>query len=306
MKGKLGIIYAVAAYSLWGALPVFWKALQAVPATEIIGHRMLWSAITMLIVLRYKYHWKWLRGAVKKPVTLLIFSATACLLAVNWLTYVWAVNSGMIVDASLGYFINPLLTVLLGVIFLRERPRLWQWTAILVAAIGILYLTINFGAFPWIGLTLATTFGLYGLLRKTATLNAVEGLWLETAILFFPALAYLIYLESLGVSSFGHIEVTISVFLILTGGVTILPLFFFVAAAREISLTSLGLLHYIAPTLQFLLGIFVYGETFSTMRLIGFVFIWIALMIYSIDGIVAGRKKKKKIGPIEHVTRIST
>ncbi len=306
MKGKLGIVYAVAAYSLWGALPVFWKALQAVPATEIIGHRMLWSAITMLIVLWYKYHWKWMRGAVKKPVTLLIFSATACLLAVNWLTYVWAVNSGMIVDASLGYFINPLLTVLLGVIFLRERPRFWQWTAILVAAIGILYLTINFGAFPWIGLTLATTFGLYGLLRKTATLNAVEGLWLETAILFFPALAYLIYLESLGVSSFGHIEVTISVFLILTGGVTILPLFFFVAAAREISLTSLGLLHYIAPTLQFLLGIFVYGEAFSTMRLIGFVFIWIALLIYSIDGIVAGRKKKKKIGPIEHVTRIST
>jgi chloramphenicol-sensitive protein RarD len=306
MKGKLGIVYAVAAYSLWGALPVFWKTLQTVPATEIIGHRMLWSAITMLIVLRYKYHWKWLRGAVKKPVTLLIFSATACLLAVNWLTYVWAVNSGMIVDASLGYFINPLLTVLLGVIFLRERPRLWQWIAIMVAAIGILYLTINLGQFPWIGLTLATTFGLYGLLRKTATLNAVEGLWLETAILFFPALAYLIYLESLGVSSFGHVEVTISVFLVLTGGVTTLPLFFFVAAAREISLTSLGLLHYIAPTLQFLLGIFVYGEAFSTMRFIGFVFIWIALMIYSIDGIVAARKKKKKIGPIEHVTRIST
>lgn len=306
MKGKFGIFYAIAAYTLWGTLPVFWKTLQAIPATEIIGHRMLWSAITMLIVLRYKHHWRWLRGAVRKPVTLLTFSTTACLLAVNWLTYVWAVNSGMIVDASLGYFINPLLTVLLGVVFLRERPRFWQWTAIMVAAIGILFLTINYGVFPWIGLTLAATFGLYGLLRKTATLNAIEGLWLETAILFFPALAYLIYLESLGISSFGHVEATTSLFLVLTGAATILPLFLFVAAARKISLTNLGLLHYIAPTLQFLLGIFVYGEVFSTMRFIGFAFIWIALLIYSIDGIVAGRKKKKQIGHIEHVARLST
>lgn len=306
MKGRYGILNAIGAYTLWGILPVFWKALQVIPATEIIGHRMFWSAITMLLVLRYKYHWRWLRAAVKNPVTLLTFSVTACLLAVNWLTYIYAVNSGMIVEASLGYFINPLLTVLLGVIFLKERPRLWQWTAIMVAAMGILYLTINYGVFPWIGLTLATTFGLYGLLRKTATLSAIEGLWLETAILFFPALAYLIYLEFLGVSAFGHIEATMSLLLILTGAATVLPLFLFVAAARKISMTNLGLLHYIAPTLQFLLGVFVYGEDFSPMRLIGFGFIWIALLIYSIDGIVAGRRKKKKIGHIEHVTRIST
>jgi len=306
VKGRFGILYAILAYTLWGAFPVFWKTLQAIPATEIIGHRMLWSAITMLLVLRYKYHWRWLRAAVKKPVTLLTFSATASLLAINWLTYVYAVNSGMIVEASLGYFINPLLTVLLGVFFLRERPRFWQWTAIGVAAIGILYLTINYGVFPWIGLTLAATFGLYGLLRKTATLNAIEGLWLEMAILFFPAFAYLIYLEFLGASSFGHIETTTSLFLILTGTVTVLPLFLFVAAARKISMTNLGILQYIAPSLQFLLGIYIYGEPLSTMRLIGFVFIWIALLIYTIDGIVTGRKRKKKIGHIEHITRLST
>ena len=306
MKGRIGIFYAIWAYALWGVLPVFWKVLKAVPATEIIGHRMMWSAITMLVVLRYKYHWRWLRGAVKDPVTLLTFSATACLLAINWLTYVWAVDSGHVVDASLGYFINPLLTVLLGVVFLRERPRFWQWVAIVVAAIGILYLSINYGVFPWIGLTLATTFALYGLLRKTATLNAVEGLWLETAILFFPALAYLIYLERLGASSFGHVGATINLFLALTGLVTVIPLLLFAAAARRIPMTHLGLLQYIAPTLQLLLGVLVYRESFTTMRLIGFVFIWSALVIYSIEGALAARKKKKEIGYTDHITRIST
>jgi chloramphenicol-sensitive protein RarD len=267
---------------------------------------MVWAAITMFIVLSVIHHWQWLLGAIKSPLTLLTFSGTACLLSLNWLTYVWAVNSGYIVETSLGYFINPLLTVLLGVIFLKERPRLWQWIAIAVATTGILYLTFSYGLFPWIALTLAMTFGLYGLLRKTASLNASEGLWLETTILFFPALVYLLYLESLQVASFWHAGTFTSLLLLLTGVATILPLFLFVAAARRITLTSVGILQYIAPTLQLLLGVFVYGETFTKTRLIGFLFIWLALLIYSIDGIITGRNREKRSAKLEHITRVST
>jgi chloramphenicol-sensitive protein RarD len=195
------------------------------------------------------------------------------------------------VDASLGYFINPLFSVLLGVLFLRERLRRWQWIAIGLAAGGVIFLTLGYGAFPWIALTLAITFGFYGLLRKTAPLGALEGLSLETAVLFLPALAYLVYLESVGAASFGHTGATIGILLALTGVATALPLLWFAYGARRATLTTVGILQYIAPTMQFLLGVLVYGESFAKTRMIGFSVIWIALLIYSLEGVMEGRKR---------------
>jgi chloramphenicol-sensitive protein RarD len=213
------------------------------------------------------------------------------MLAFNWFTYVWAVNAGRIVDASLGYFINPLFSVLLGVLFLRERLRLWQWVAIGIATGGVIFLTLGYGAFPWIAFALAISFGFYGLLRKTAALGALEGLWLETAIMFLPTLAYLVYVELMGTAFFGHAGAVTNTLLAFTGVVTALPLIWFAYGARRVTLATVGILQYIAPTLQFLLGVLVYGEDFTDTRVIGFSVIWTALLIYSFEGIVAGRKR---------------
>jgi chloramphenicol-sensitive protein RarD len=195
------------------------------------------------------------------------------------------VNRNYIVEASLGYFINPLVNVLLGVVFLKERPRLWQWVAIGIAAGAVLFLTFGYGSFPWIALTLAFTFGLYALLRKTGALSSLEGLSLEMAILFVPALAYLLYLEHAGTAAFGHIGATKTTVLALAGVITTVPLLLFGSAARRISLTNLGLLQYISPTFQFLLGVFVYGEALTSARLIGFVAVWISLALYTFESL---------------------
>ena len=288
---KSGIVSAIGAYALWGVFPIYWKSVQAVPAVEVVCHRMVWSFVFVALLLVGKNQWEWLRRAGKSPATLITFVGTSCLLALNWFTYIWAVNSGHIVDSSLGYFINPLISVLLGMIFLGERLRSWQWVAILVALGGVIFLTLGYGSFPWIALTLAITFGLYGLLRKTAPLGALEGLSLEMTILFLPALAYLVYLELVGVASFGHTGATTSVLLALTGVATALPLIWFTQGARKVTLATVGILQYIAPTLQFLLGVLVYGETFTTTRLVGFGAIWSALLIYSIEGAVEGRRQ---------------
>jgi len=285
-----GIHYAVEAYVLWGLLPIYWKAIQTLSAREILSHRVVWSLMVIVIMLSYRKDWKWLQNAITNPVTLITFLGTACILALNWLTYIWAINSGYIVETSLGYFINPLVNVFLGVIFLRERPRFWQWIAIMVAASGVLYLTVGYGVFPWIALTLASTFGIYGLLRKTASLNALEGLSMEIGILFLPALAYLLYLEHVGIASFVHTQILTSILLPSTGVVTVIPLLLFASAARRMTLTTLGLLQYIAPTLQFLLGVFVYGEILTKPRMAGFVTIWIALFIYSIEAIIERKR----------------
>ena len=288
---KNGILAAIGAYVLWGLFPVYWKSIQAVPSVEVVCHRMVWSFAFVALLLVRKNQWEWLRRARKSPATLITFVGTSCLLALNWFTYIWAVNSGHIVDSSLGYFINPLISVLFGVLFLGERLRSWQWVAILVALGGVIFLTLGYGSFPWIALTLAITFGLYGLLRKTASLGALEGLSLEMTVLFLPALVYLVYLESVGTASFGHTGATMTVLLALTGVATALPLLWFTHGARKVTLATVGILQYIAPTLQFLLGVLVYGETFTKTRMVGFGAIWIALLIYSIEGVVEGRRQ---------------
>jgi chloramphenicol-sensitive protein RarD len=286
------VLAAVVAYTLWGFLPVYWKALQAVPAFEILCHRTVWSLAFVLLLLALRRRWAWLRQAAGDKKTLLISLALACLLGSNWFTYIWAVNSGHVVDSSLGYFINPLFSVLLGVLFLGERLRPWQAVAIGLATLGVIYLTVGYGVFPWIALILALTFGLYGLLKKIAPLGSLEGLGLETALLSLPALVYLLCLQGLGTASFGHTGLATSLLLAGTGIVTGFPLLMFAVAARRVTLATVGVLQYIAPTFQFLLGVFLYHEPFTLERLLGFAPIWIALLIYSLEGALAERKRR--------------
>ena len=292
MKNR-GIVFGVIAYTAWGVFPIYWKALHSLPAGEIMSHRMVWSFLFLLGVLTVTRRWSWVRPLLRQPKVLFTFMLTAALLSVNWLTYIWAVNAGFIVESALGYFINPLVNVLLGMVFLRERLRPWQAVAVLIAASGVLYLTITYGALPWIALTLAFTFGTYGLLRKTAVLNSLEGLSLETAWMFLPALAYLAVQQINGTAAFGQSDLLTHVLLIGTGLITALPLLLFAAAARRVTLITLGILQYIAPTLQFLIGVFVYDEPFTHVQLIGFSIIWLALIIYTGDAIVRQRRRKR-------------
>lgn len=285
MSSAKGIVYAIAAYGLWGALPVYWKIMEQVPAREVLAHRMAWSLPFVLALLILRKNLKYFLKAVRQWKVLGIYLATATILTTNWYTYIYAVNSDRIVDASLGYFINPLLTVMLGVVFLRERPRTWQWISFILAFCGVLYLTFVYGSFPWIGLILAFTFGSYGLIRKTAMLNSLDGLTLESTFMFLPALTYLLFLETSGTGVFGHTGATVTAALAMTGAVTAIPLILFAAAVRRTRLTTIGLLQYIAPTLQFLSGVVLFAEPVSRSRLIGFIIIWVALAVFSIEGV---------------------
>jgi chloramphenicol-sensitive protein RarD len=281
-----GTFYAVSAYVAWGFLPVFWKALHEVPALQILAHRVVWGLAVALVLVSYQIRWQWLGPILYNKRTLLTFAASALLLSLNWFIYIWAVNAGHIVQTSLGYFINPLVNVLLGVLFLKERLRGGQGIAIAIALGGVLYLTVQYGALPWIALGLAVSFGCYALLRKTAALGSSEGFTLETLLLFPPALGFLLYQEALGGAAFGHTGIMTSLLLVCAGVVTAGPLLLFGAGARRISMTSLGILQYIAPSLQLLLGVLVYGEALSLARLIGFCLIWLALAIYTLEGIL--------------------
>ncbi|MGD8518465.1 MAG: EamA family transporter RarD [Anaerolineae bacterium] len=287
-----GLFAGILAYTLWGFMPIFWKSLHAVPALESVSHRTIWALGVILLLLGLRRQWSWIQQVRKRPRLLLAFAGSAALLSMNWLTYIWAVNSAHVVDSSLGYFINPLFSVLLGALFLRERLRPWQVVAVVIAGLGVLYLTVGYGAFPWIGLTLALTFGFYGLLRKTAPLGSMEGLSIETAILSVPSLAYLIYLEGSGGASFGHSGVATSILLVLSGVATAVPLLLFAYSARRVSLATVGILQYIAPTFQFLLGVFLYGEPFTIDQLLGFAPIWLAVIIYSAEGLVVERRRR--------------
>ncbi|MFH0778157.1 MAG: EamA family transporter RarD [Candidatus Eisenbacteria bacterium] len=289
-EAKKGVLYGIAAYGLWGLFPIYWKAVKVVPAHEILCHRIVWSFLFVLVLLSVRRRWAVFLPKLRKPKTVLTFFVTASLLSLNWFLFIWSVNSGRVVEASLGYFINPLVNVVLGVFLLRERPRRWQWVAIGIATGGVLYLTLGYGTFPWIGLTLAVTFGTYGFLRKTAALGSLEGLSLETAILFVPAVSCLLFLGLSGTGTLGHGSLKLDLLLALGGTTTATPLLLFASSARRITLISVGLLQYIAPTGQFLLGVFAYGEELTRGRITGFIIIWISLLIHSIDAVRAGRR----------------
>lgn len=292
-----GIIYAAAAYVIWGLLPLYWKALGDVPAGQILSHRIVWSLVFVGLVLTVRHNWGWLRGALHRPRVLLTFALSGTLLAINWFTYIWGVNAGFIVETSLGYFINPLVNVLLGFLILKERLRPAQWLALSVALAGVLYLTVSYGAFPWIAMTLAFSFGVYGLIRKTAPLNSAEGLFLETSVLFLPAFGFLLLQEARGIGALAHSSPTTNLLLIGAGVVTSVPLLLFASGARRITLTSLGLLQYIAPTLQFLIGVLIYNEEFGPARMIGFGLIWLALVLYSAESINYRRRTRPTEAP---------
>jgi chloramphenicol-sensitive protein RarD len=284
-----GILNGIAAYALWGFFPIYWKLLQQVPALQVIGHRIGWSFSLLIAFILFTKQWKEFRSTALTSKNLSIYFIAGVLLTVNWLVYVWGVNAGFIVETSLGYFINPLLSVLLGVIFLRERLRLAQWLPVALATAGVLYLTLAYGRPPWIALTLAFTFGFYGFVKKLAPLGSLYGLTLETAIVFPIALIYLAFVEVSNRGAFLHNGALVDLLLIGAGLVTTVPLLMFASAAKQIPLTVVGILQFIAPTLQFLIGVFIYHEPFDTSRLVGFGLVWLALIIFWTESYVAKR-----------------
>ena len=283
-----GILYGIAAYVLWGFFPIYWKLLHHVPALQLLGHRIGWSFLLLIAVIYFTKQWSDFRATLNAR-GLRIYFVAALLIGVNWLTYVWAVNAGFIVETSLGYFINPLLSVLMGVIFLRERLRSAQWIPVTLAAIGVSYLTVLYGQLPWIALLLAFSFGFYGLVKKLAPLGSLYGLTLETGILFIPALVYLMFAQFNGTGSFLRDGLTSDLLMVGAGAVTTIPLLMFASAAKQIPLTVIGILQYIAPTIQFLIGVFVYKESFDQSRLIGFGVVWLALIIFWLESYLANR-----------------
>ena len=286
-----GILYGLGAYIMWGLFPIYWKWLQDIPALQVIGHRIIWSFIMLTIVMLVSRQWTKFRSTLT-PRVLGIYSVASLLLSANWLIYVWGVNAGHIVETSLGYFINPLLSVLLGMIFLGERLRPAQWFPLGLATSGVIYLTLTYGSLPWIALSLAFTFGFYGLVKKTAPLGSLYGLTLETGLVFLPALGYLLFVENTGQGAFGHSNLVSVLLMVGAGVVTTIPLLMFASAARRIPLTMIGILQYIAPTLQFLLGVLIYKEAFTTAKLVGFSLVWIALISLWAEGILAHRAQK--------------
>ncbi len=287
-----GLLYALVAYGMWGVLPIYWRALHSVSAAAILSHRMVWSLVIVALILVMRKEWAWIRRVDRRAV--LTFVAVAVLLIINWYTYIWAVNAGFIIETSLGYFINPLVNVLLGGIFLGERLRPVQKVAIAIAVSGVLYLTLSYGSLPWIALTLAFSFGFYALLKKTAGLNALEGLGLEMTILSLPALAYLLLSGDPASPSLLTGEPSITALLLGTGIFTAIPLLTFAAAARRLTLTTLGLMQYLAPTLQFFIGVFLYGEAFTPARAVGFALIWTALALYSGETLLRHRQRSQQ------------
>jgi chloramphenicol-sensitive protein RarD len=299
---KKGVISGFSSYFIWGLFPIYFKLLHSVPALQVMTHRVVWSFLFLLIIVLIRGEGKAFRLSIT-PRLFLIYLGAGTLLAINWVTYVWAVGQGYVVEASLGYFINPLVSVLLGVVFLKEKLRPIQWIPVVLAVIGVGYLTISYGKLPWISLVLAFSFGFYGLVKKISPLGSLHGLTLETGAIFVPALVYLLAQEFLGAGAFGHISPFITILLALTGIVTAVPLIMFSYGARNIPLNVLGLLQFITPILQFLSGVFLYGEPFTQHQLIGFGFIWAALLIFSVESFT-NHNRGKQILPTNTIAEL--
>lgn len=295
MKRYSGILAATGAYVVWGVLPIYWKQLKTVPALEILCHRMSWSLLFTLGLVLVLGRGREFFSAATNPVHLRMYATTALLLAVNWLIYIWAVNIGYILEASLGYFINPLISVLFGVIFFRERLRPIQVLALVLVVCGVIYLTVFYGRFPWIALVLSTTFAVYGLLHKKAALPALDGLCLETLVFFLPAAGYLLHSHLTGAGAFLHTGTSQSVLLAATGLITSLPLMMFGFAAHKIPLSQLGLLQYTAPTINLFIGIYLYHEDFPASRMIGFMLIWSALVLYVAESMLMRVRARRAV-----------
>ena len=295
---KRGFWLGGAAYAIWGLFPIYWKQLESVPATQVIAHRIAWSFVVLVPMLAVGT-WRKARAAGTGAVgfhtstaTVAAYAAAALLIAVNWFTYVWAVNHELVVETSLGYFITPLVNVVLGVVVLRESLRPWQWLAVVFAAIGVTYLTVVYGAVPWIALVLAVSFGTYGLVKKRAPMAPLPGLTLETGLLFIPAVVFLLFEEARGTGAFVHAGGRPTLLMAGAGVVTTVPLLLFATAVQVIPLSVIGILQFISPTIQFVLGVFVYREPFSRGQLVGFSLVWLALAVFAIEGgVEQGRRR---------------
>ena len=279
---RRGLAAAISAYVLWGVFPLYWYALRDVPSLQIVAHRMAWCAVFVVGWLLARDGLRWLRALHVR--TLALLAVTSLLISGNWGLYIWAVTHGRVVDASLGYFINPLVSVLLGVVVLRERLAVPQWIAVGLAAAGVLWLAFQHGEPPWIALALASSFAIYGVLRKIAEVDAIPGLAVESLVLLLPALGWLAWAEVSGVGAFGHGTLARDALLVIAGAATAAPLIGFAYAARRIPYSLVGLLQYISPTLQLLIGVTLLGEAFTATQAVGFACIWAGLALYALDG----------------------
>ena len=287
-KNKLGLLFGVSAYSLWGAFPLYWPLLEPANPLEIVSHRAVWTLVFCFFVLAATKALKSTLATLKRPKVAAKLFATSVLISINWLVYIWATNNGHVVEASLGYYINPLIIIGFGVLLLKEKMRPLQWVAVSIASIGVLVLTIDYGRLPWIALTLAVSWGSYGLIKKQLGLGALEGLAIETFISGFFYLAYLIYIGNQGTGQFGN-SWGLTILLMSAGAVTAIPLLLFNGSTNRLPFTTIGLLQYITPTLQFSVGVWVRHEDMPTARWAGFLIIWIALTTLALDLVKSSR-----------------
>ena len=287
-KERLGLVYGVSAYVLWGMFPLYWPLLEPANPLEIVSHRAVWTMVFCLIVLYATKALKSTLATFKRPKVAAKLFTTTILISINWLVYIWATNNGHVVEASLGYYINPLIVIAFGVVLLKEKMRPLQWTAVSIATIGVLVLTIDYGRLPWVALGLALSWGGYGLMKKQLGLGALEGLAIETLIAFIPYCAYLIFIGSKGDGQFGH-GVGLTILLISAGAITAIPLLLFNGSTTRLPFTTIGLLQYITPTIQFSIGVWIRHEAMPTARWVGFIFIWMALTTLAIDLLRSGR-----------------
>lgn len=284
-EARRGFAATVGAFTLWGLFPLYWRELSAIVPLQITAHRIVWCTVFVVGFLVWKQGLGWLRATLAPPRAAPLLLASSLLISVNWVLYIWAVNAGFVVEAALGYFINPLVNVLLGVAVLGERLNARQWFSVALATCGVAWLTWRLGRLPWIALALAFSFGTYGLIRKIVSVESVPGLGVESLIMFIPSLAYLAFSEASGAGGFGHVGRYEDLLLVLAGAVTALPLIWFAYGARRIPLSLVGIIQYIGPTLQLLTGVFLFHEPFSEVQLIGFGCIWAALALYALDGL---------------------
>jgi len=294
-EARKGLLFGLAAYGLWGAFPLYWPLLEPAGAVELLAHRIAWSALVMAVLVGVPRRAGRLRAVLQSPRQRRLLGIAAVVISVNWGVFIWGVNNGHVVETSLGYFINPLVTVLFGVVLLGERLRRLQWVALGLAAAAVLALTVEHGRPPWVALALAFSFGTYGLLKKRADVGAIEGLTVETLVTAPVAVGYLVWLSSQG-HALALAHGPWHVALVATrGAVTALPLLFFGGAATRVPLTTLGLLQYVAPTLQFLLGVLLFGEPMPTARWIGFSVIWLALALFTADSMRRHRESRRQV-----------
>jgi len=285
-----GLLAAIGAFVIWGLFPLYWHQLRDVPSLQIIAHRVVWCALLVCGYLTIFRGRGWLQAALARPRVPLMLAISSLLVSLNWGLYIWAINNGHVVESSLGYFINPLINVLLGVLLLHERLNRVQWTAVGFAAAGVAYITLQIGALPWIALTLALSFGSYGLIRKVAAVESIPGLGVESAYLVLPALGYLLWSEHIGTGRFGHVALRDDALLMFGGAITAIPLIWFAYGARRIPYSLVGIIQYIGPTLQLLTAVLVFKEPFTQVQAVGFSLIWLALVLYAGDGLYRARR----------------